>query len=65
MEDEVTVKSMIGYVPEEVALFDSLTPRKFFEFIASVRGLKADTVISKLEKLVDAFDVKKYFDSLM
>ncbi|MCS7096295.1 MAG: ABC transporter ATP-binding protein [Candidatus Bathyarchaeota archaeon] len=63
LEDEVAVKSMIGYVPEEVVLFDSLTPREFLEFIASVRGLKADIVSSRLEKLVDAFDIKKYFDT--
>jgi len=61
--DEFVVKSQIGYVPEEVVLFDSLTPREFFEFIASVRRLKADIVNSRLERLAYVFDVKQYFDT--
>src|SRR4030065_854353 len=39
LSDEVTVKSRIGYGPEEVVLLDSLTPREFLEFIASVRNI--------------------------
>lgn len=63
LSDEVAVKSQIGYVPEEVVLFDSLTPREFFEFIASVRRLKAEVVNPRLEKLAHALDIKQYFDT--
>lgn len=63
LSDEVVVKSQIGYVPEEVVLFDSLTPREFFEFIASVRRLEADVVNSRLERLAYALDIKQYFDT--
>jgi len=63
LSDEVAVKSKIGYVPEEVVLFDSLTPREFFEFIASVRRLKAEVVNPRLEKLAHALDIKQYFDT--
>lgn len=63
LSDEVAVKSQIGYVPEEVVLFDSLTPREFFEFIASVRRLKAEVVNPRLEKLAYALDIKQYFDT--
>jgi len=63
LSDEVAVKSQIGYVPEEVVLFDSLTPREFFEFIASVRRLEADVVNFRLERLACALDVKQYFDT--
>jgi ABC-2 type transport system ATP-binding protein len=63
VSDEVAVKSMIGYVPEEVILMDSLTPREFFEFVASIRRLDATTANARLEKLVSAFQLREYFDT--
>lgn len=57
------VKSLIGYVPEEQALYESLTPREFFEFVASVRGLDKDLAQRRVKLLVEAFDLQKYFDS--
>ncbi|MGB9718872.1 MAG: ATP-binding cassette domain-containing protein, partial [Thermoproteota archaeon] len=62
LSDEVAVKSMMGYVPEEVILMDSLTPREFLEFVASIRRLNADMVNTRLEKLVSAFQLREYFD---
>lgn len=63
ISSEVAVKSQIGYVPEEVVLFDSLTPREFLEFTASLRRLEAAAVNSRLEKLASAFDIVRYFDT--
>ena len=62
ISQEVAAKSQIGYVPEEVVLLDSLTPREFLEFIASIRRLEASAVNSRLEKLVSAFELKQFFD---
>jgi len=61
--DEVGAKSQIGYVPEEVVLLDSLTPREFLEFVADIRHLEAATVNSKLERLTTAFEITQYFDT--
>jgi ABC-2 type transport system ATP-binding protein len=63
ISDEVAAKSQIGYVPEEVVLLDSLTPREFFEFVTSIRKLSKETVNSKLERFVSAFELKQYFDT--
>ncbi|MEM3712844.1 MAG: ABC transporter ATP-binding protein [Thermoproteota archaeon] len=63
ISDEIAVKSIIGYVPEEVILMDSLTPREFLEFVASIRRLDKDTVNARLEKLVSAFQLGEYFDT--
>jgi len=63
LADEVPAKSQIGYVPEEVVLLDSLTPREFLEFTASIRKLDASTVNSKLERLTSAFQLTQYFDT--
>ena len=61
--DEVAAKSQIGYVPEEVILLDSLTPREFLEFVVSIRRLDRDVVNSRLERLTSAFELKQYFDT--
>jgi len=63
ISDEVAAKSQIGYVPEEVVLLDSLTPREFLEFVTSIRKLSKETVNSKLERFVSAFELKQYFDT--
>jgi ABC-2 type transport system ATP-binding protein len=61
--DEVAAKSQIGYVPEEVVLLDSLTPREFLEFVVSIRQLDRDAVNSRLERLTSAFELRQYFDT--
>jgi ABC-2 type transport system ATP-binding protein len=63
ISDEVVAKSQIGYVPEEVVLLDSLTPREFLEFTASIRRLDKKTVNSRLERFVSAFELNQYFDT--
>jgi ABC-2 type transport system ATP-binding protein len=61
--DEVPAKSQIGYVPEEVVLLDSLTPREFLEFVASIRRLQPSAVSPRLERFSSAFELKQYFDT--
>ncbi len=63
ISDEVAAKRHVGYVPEEVVLLDSLTPREFLEFVASVRRLEAKATNIRLERLASAFDLKQYFDT--
>jgi ABC-2 type transport system ATP-binding protein len=60
---EVAAKKQVGYVPEEVVLLDSLTPREFFEFISSIRRLETSAVNFRLERFVSAFELKEYFDT--
>ncbi|MGE5586744.1 MAG: ABC transporter ATP-binding protein [Clostridia bacterium] len=62
-KDEMVVKSLIGYVPEDVLLFDSLTPREFLEFVASVRRLPPAEANGRVEQMVKAFRMESYFDS--
>lgn len=61
-ENEVEVKSMVGYVPESPNLYESLSPREFFEFIGSVRGVSEDS-LSRVEKFVDAFEIREDMNS--
>ncbi len=52
-------KNLIGFVPEEPMLLESLTPREFFEFLISVRRVSGEMV----EKLVKAFGIEEYMDT--
>lgn len=63
LSNEVEAKSLIGYVPEEVILLDSLTPREFLEFVASIRHLNIRLTNMRLSRLTEAFELTPYFDT--
>jgi len=62
-KNPIEVKSRIGYVAENPIVYDSLSPRDFLEFVASVR--KTDKVVTNelVTQLAIAFDMARYFDS--
>jgi ABC-2 type transport system ATP-binding protein len=59
----IEVKSSIGYVPENNVLYDSLSPRDFFEFVASIRGIERKIANERVAKLSEAFYIQQYFDA--
>ncbi|MDG6908340.1 MAG: ABC transporter ATP-binding protein, partial [Nitrososphaerota archaeon] len=63
MLDPVWVKSKIGYVSENSMLYESLSPRDFFEFVASVRRIEPKSANERIERLVPAFGLEQMFDS--
>jgi len=63
VEDPIEVKSRIGYIAESPILYESLSPRDFFEFVASVRRIDQKAVNQIVTRLADAFDMAQYFDS--
>lgn len=62
-ESPVEVKSKIGYVPENTMLYESLSPRDFFEFVASVRKLDKALADDRVTRLSAAFGLQDYYDS--
>jgi ABC-2 type transport system ATP-binding protein len=65
IKDPIEVKKLVGYVPEEHQLYDSLTPRELFDFIASVRKLPKEKVDKRIREMVKALDFEKYYDSMI
>ncbi|MBN2229115.1 MAG: ABC transporter ATP-binding protein [Candidatus Thorarchaeota archaeon] len=65
LDDPIEVKRLVGYVPEEHHLYDSLTPRELFEFIASIRELPSERVNKRIKEMVKALDFERYFDSMI
>ena len=63
VNNPIEVKSRIGYVAENPILYESLSPRDFLEFVASIRKIDQGAVNQMVTKLTDAFDMAQYFDS--
>ncbi len=63
--DPIEVKRKVGYVPEEQQLYDSLTPRELFEFVASVRALDPEKTEKRIKEFVKALDFEKYYDNMI
>lgn len=52
------VKKIIGYVPESGALFQSLSPYDFLEFVCKMYGLEKNVYDRRITELMDMFDLK-------
>jgi len=63
IDDPVGAKSSIGYVAENSLLYDSLSPRDFFEFVASVRRIDQRKANERVTSLSEAFGLSQYYDS--
>jgi ABC-2 type transport system ATP-binding protein len=62
-KNPIEAKSRIGYVAENPILYESLSPRDFLEFVASMRKIDQDTANQRVTQLANAFDIAQYFDS--
>ena len=65
VEDSEKVKSMVGYVPETPALYESLTPLEYFSFVCSVRGIREDVMERRVRNLVEAFGISDKVDDFI
>jgi ABC-2 type transport system ATP-binding protein len=61
--ESVDVKSRIGYVAENSIVYESLSPRDFFEFVVSMRRIDQVAANRVVSRLSDVFDLAQYFDS--
>ena len=62
-KNPIEVKSQIGYVAENPIVYDSLSPRDFLEFVASIRRIDQAKANDLVTGLADAFGMAQYFDS--
>ncbi len=53
--DPIAVKAKVGYLPDEVFLYDYLTGRQFLEFVADVRGIESNIKQQCIDELLEAF----------
>ena len=58
----VEVKSKVGYLPDEVFLYDYLTGRQFLNFVADIYNIKADERDEKINNLLASFGLEEAAD---
>src|SRR5210317_2028015 len=49
-EEPIKVKSALGYLPEGAPTYGDMTPQKFLEFIAEIRGYKGKEKEERVNK---------------
>ncbi|MFP4590167.1 MAG: ABC transporter ATP-binding protein [Halobacteriales archaeon] len=62
--DPVGVRTRVGILPERESPPSFLTPREYFAFVGTVRGLSMATVDDAVEAMADRFDFAGVLDTL-
>lgn len=53
------IKRQIGYIPESAALYESITPMEYFEFIAEMRNLNKEETLNEAKRLLNLFEIEE------
>ncbi len=61
----VEVKKQIGYIPENAALYDTLTPLEYLYFIGQLYKMDLAAVDKKAKDLLELFELSEHRDSRM
>ncbi len=59
------VKELIGYLPEESSLYESMTVKELLDFIISIRKLDPASTLQTLDRLLDVLNARKYYTSMI
>ena len=62
-EEEIAAKSLIGYVPDHYALYESLTGREYVNYIADLYGVSRSAREERLSSLLPRLSLVEAFDS--
>jgi ABC-2 type transport system ATP-binding protein len=57
-------RRLISYVPDQPFVYERLTGREFFEFIAGMYGMEADHARRRTEEMIAAFRLRDFVDDL-
>lgn len=64
-KDALSVKAMIGYVPELAELYDVLTPLEFLKLMGSLYNLDEAIALNRIEKMMAAFGLQQQLNQRM
>ena len=56
-ENDIDVKRRIGYVPESGALYQSLTPHEYLQFVGRLYGMEDGPISKKISEFCDFFQI--------
>ncbi|MGB5989691.1 MAG: ABC transporter ATP-binding protein [Marinifilaceae bacterium] len=58
--DSLEIKRRIGYIPENGALYDTLTPIEFLSFIATIHDIPTEEALKKISSFLEFFDMASH-----
>ena len=58
-EQSLAMKSRIGVVPEDLALFDNLTAREYLTFVGRMHTMEKPLLRARIDELLPLFDLEK------
>ncbi len=61
-EHPIEVKKVVGFIPENPKMFESLTTIELFNLVGSIRGIEEKKLRIKLNRLVQAFELEEYMN---
>jgi ABC-2 type transport system ATP-binding protein len=64
-KDALEVKRRIGYIPENAALYETLTPLEYLHFVGQLYKLERHDTEKKGRELLNLFELGNYMDSRM
>ncbi|MBM3493574.1 MAG: ATP-binding cassette domain-containing protein [Armatimonadetes bacterium] len=65
VRDSVEARRKLGYLPEQVPLYDDMSVREYLAFCANVRGVPKGKIGERVDAVMDATRVTEYADALI
>jgi sodium transport system ATP-binding protein len=62
VKEPEAVRRSIGFLSANTGLYARLTPRETLRFFASLHGMKGDSLESRVEEILDLFEITSYAD---
>ena len=63
--DSLAIKQKIGYIPENAALYDVLSPIEYLNFVGRLYGMEKEIIQKKSTELLQLFDLGSKMDERM
>lgn len=64
-KDSIAIKQKIGYIPENAAMYDVLTPVEYLNFIGRLYGMELESIKKKSTELLHLFELGTKMDQRM
>lgn len=64
-KDVLEIKKRIGYIPENAALYETLTPMEYLQFVGQLYKMESMVIDKKAKELLHLFELSNYVDSRM
>lgn len=64
-KDPIGIKQVIGYIPEQAALYEVLTPMEYLHFVGKLYQLTDTAITSKSNELLRLFELQEKRDERM